>query len=486
MKSSKSTSFFQYIGLFALIYLIVFIKLDSFHLRWWDESMFAVNTYEMMNNSNYFSLYFNNEPDLFNTKPPLTSWIQIPFVKLLGYNELAVRLPSAIATAVVIMLVFSFVKKHFNVLMAWISALVLLVSNGFIGFHTARTGEADATLTLFVFCSLLFFIKFLIEGNQKHVGFFFLFLTLAFATKLFAALLFVPAMVFVLYKKGKTKEFILSRYFVFGILLFLFFNGMLVYLRESDTKGYLKELLFKDAGRLLVAVESHGEPFSFYIDSLFYKRFATWFALLIISISYHFWSRKNLITDKIQIILDTIIYCLISYLIIISLSTTKLEWYDMPLYPLMAVLVGYGIMKIITSLFSIDNVKTLHLVLVIMIIFVWPFSVAFRRSQGNTIANGEKKLEACEIYLHKKIKAKSNLNGLSILTSNYNGSLLFYKYVLREKKQDMRIKGDVDFNVGERVLISEDSLKLALNTKYQCKVIDRIDYATLYEVESIK
>ena len=384
------------------------------------------------------------------------------------------------------MLVFAFVKNQFNILMAWISALVLLVSNGFIGFHTARTGEADAILTLFVFCSLLFFIKFLVGGNQRHVGFFFLFLTLAFATKLFAALLFVPAMGFILYKKRKMKEFIFNRYFLFGVVLFFFFNGMLVYLRENDTKGYLNELLFKDAGRLLVAIESHGEPFSFYIDNLFNKRFATWFALLIISISYHFWSRKNLVADKIQTVLDTIIYCLISYLTIISISTTKLEWYDMPLYPLMAVLVGYGMMKIITSLFSIDNVKPLQLVLVIVIIFIWPFSMAFRRSQGNTITNGETRLEACEIYLHKRIKANSNLNGLSILTSNYQGSLLFYKYVLQEKKQNIQIKKDVSFNVGERVLISEDSLRLAVNTKYQCKVIDRIDHATLYEVESIK
>lgn len=58
-------------------------------MRWWDESMFAVNTYEMMHRGNYFSLYFDGAPDLYNTKPPLTVWLQLASVKAFGYNETA-------------------------------------------------------------------------------------------------------------------------------------------------------------------------------------------------------------------------------------------------------------------------------------------------------------------------------------------------------------------------------------------------------------
>jgi len=76
----------QYSLLFILIYLVVFLKLGSFHMRWWDESMFAVNTYEMLQNEKWFSLYFDGIPDLYNTKPTLVSWIQILFVKIFGYN----------------------------------------------------------------------------------------------------------------------------------------------------------------------------------------------------------------------------------------------------------------------------------------------------------------------------------------------------------------------------------------------------------------
>lgn len=137
--------------LLILIYLVIFLKLDSFHMRWWDESMFAVNTYEMMENGKYFSLYFDGRPDLFNTKPPLTNWLQLLFVKLLGYNELAVRLPSAIAACLSVLIVFKFTLKRFDVLWAWVSVLILLTSEGFIGFHTARTADSDSLLTLFYY-----------------------------------------------------------------------------------------------------------------------------------------------------------------------------------------------------------------------------------------------------------------------------------------------------------------------------------------------
>ena len=145
--------------LFAILFFIVFLKLGSFQMRWWDESMFAVNTYEMMHNGKYFSNYYDGVPDVTNTKPPLINWLQILFVKIFGYNETSIRLPSAFAAAITILLVFNFISKRFSLTWAWISALILLTSPGFIGFHTARTGEADSLLTMFLCLSNIYFLR---------------------------------------------------------------------------------------------------------------------------------------------------------------------------------------------------------------------------------------------------------------------------------------------------------------------------------------
>ncbi|HNZ43557.1 MAG TPA: glycosyltransferase family 39 protein, partial [Bacteroidales bacterium] len=150
---TKINTTVQIILLLVLIYLVVFVKLGAFHMRLWDESMFAVNTYEMINNGNYFANYFDGHPDICNTKPVLTLWAQIACVKLLGYNELAVRLPSAIAAALTILLVFVFLYRNYSAIWAWAAALILITSQGFIGYHTARTAEADSLLTFFLLLS---------------------------------------------------------------------------------------------------------------------------------------------------------------------------------------------------------------------------------------------------------------------------------------------------------------------------------------------
>src|SRR3989344_4807003 len=107
-----SHPFSIYLILTLLLYFVFFQHLDSFHIRNWDESMFAVNAYEMIQNNNYIVPYYKNLPDMWNSKPPLQLWVQIFFIKLLGYNELAIRLPSALAGSLSALILFFTIKKR--------------------------------------------------------------------------------------------------------------------------------------------------------------------------------------------------------------------------------------------------------------------------------------------------------------------------------------------------------------------------------------
>lgn len=185
--------YYHILALGILIYFVVFLKIDSFSMRWWDESLFAVNTYEMIHNGKYFSAYFDNLPDIYNTKPPLINWCQIIFVRLFGYTELALRLPSAIAACFSIIVLFIYIAKKINLIWAWLSALILLTSSGFVNFHTARTGDSDSLLTFFLLVGNICFINYCLHSKKRDVFIFFIFISLAFATKMFAALLFMPA-----------------------------------------------------------------------------------------------------------------------------------------------------------------------------------------------------------------------------------------------------------------------------------------------------
>jgi 4-amino-4-deoxy-L-arabinose transferase-like glycosyltransferase len=470
---------YHLLGLLIPVYFVVFLKLDAFHLRWWDESMFAVNTYEMMNNGHYFSPSFNGFPDLMNTKPPLTSWIQIIFVKLFGYNELALRLPSALAAACSILLLFKFMAKRFSFTWAWLSALILLTSYGFIHFHTARTADSDSLLSFFLLVANLSFLTYLLENKKQYIFLFFVFISLAFATKLYAALLFTPAYFFILLQQKKIKAFVLSKQFLVGILFLFFTAAALIYLRELDTPGYTKMIFFKDAGRIFNVVENHKEGIDFYMDNLFRSRFSTWFILFVAGILFSFFLQHE---NEKKLLHRVMILCFV-YVLLITCSVTKLEWYDMPLYPYFAIIAAYPVYLLFATNFpGKQSVNTKQLVVLLALIFAYPYYAMFNKSQANTMSNGERTLEANERYLFKAEKEGKDLNNLQVYYSSYNGSLLFYKYKLGLKGQQINLVTNAVFHVNDEVLCCNDSLKEYLDLHYQYDVIDQYNEARVVKI----
>lgn len=473
--------FLQLLILLILIYLVIFVKLGAFHMRLWDESMFAVNTYEMMHNGNYFANYFDGHPDICNTKPVLTLWAQIACVKLLGYNELALRLPSAIAAALTILLVFVFLYKNYSALWAWASALILLTSQGFIGFHTARTAEADSLLTFFLLLSNLTFLKFINSQKQKYVLFFMLSLTLAFATKMVAALLFLPSILIILIIYKQLKNFVLNPYFFAGILLFLLVNISFMILRYNENPDYLTNFFDRDAGRFLRVTDGFAGDFNYYLDNLLNRRFSTWFALLMMGFVMVFITRK----EKERKLMAIISILASGYFLIISFAATKVEWYDMPLYPYLAVITAFPVFLLL-QWFSDNHPTHKHLksIVIIVAIFLYPYYMMFRNSQANSLSGFEKTNEASERFLFKKSQENMILDGVKVYYTGYHGSLLFYKYKLQEMGQHIELVSAADFDISDRVLVSNDSLKSIVKKKYSYKVLDEYDQAELIEVEA--
>lgn len=481
-KFKINKEFIQYALLLILIYLLVILKVDDFHMRYWDESMFAVNTYEMLHNEIWFSLYFDGRPDLFNTKPPLMSWLQLVFVKFIGYNELAIRLPSVIATSGTILLLFRFISKHFSYLFAWLSVLVLLTSYGFIGLHTARTGDSDAVLTFFLLWSNLLLVSYLIDNQRATIILYFLALSFAFATKLYAAFLFIPAHLILLVHYNQFLNVLKSKSFYLGLtILGMSIFGLLI-LREMDSPGYLLEIWNKDAGRLIVEIESHSKPFLYYLDNFFSSRFPIWISLFFIGAVLVI---KNDSNDRKKLILFSLLIMTIVYLTIISLSKTKLPWYDMPLYPFLAVISGYSLWFVLKKIDIIQSKGfDLKLVILILAFFSYPLCLMFNKSQANVTDYSDAKIEANEIYLFTRIKQGVDLDNINVYYHGWNGSLLFYKYKLAESNQTIHLCRDkTKFNKNDKVLVSKENLVEKLETTYDLELLDEYRTAKLYLIK---
>jgi 4-amino-4-deoxy-L-arabinose transferase-like glycosyltransferase len=365
-KNFALTSFFQdksNIGVLILLiacYFVFFWRLGGGGIRQWDESSLAVNSLEMILRGDPIVKHMGGQPDLINTKPMLAIWAIGICMKLFGYNEFALRLPSAICALATVMIIYGFCKYYLNqALAALISSFVLITAIGFTGEHVARNGDYDAMLVLWVTLYSLSYFIYLGAEEQKDRIFLLSITTLALIlavwTKGIAGLIVLPGLfVYTLYKR-KLKTLLVSPYFYFSTFTFLFFALGWYFLREYYNPGYLKAVIENElTGRYMDVVPGGTvRGFFYYFANNLAYRFVPWIYFLPICwLAVFYTSNKNKPDVNIK---DFSIFSLLYlsfYFFIISYSKSKFNWYDAPLYPIAALTIGLGLSLILLSLLS--------------------------------------------------------------------------------------------------------------------------------------
>ena len=174
----------KFILLLLVLYFPLFGHLDTLPIRLFDESRLAVNAYEMHRGGSWIVTRFEGEPDMWNTKPPLMIWLQVLFMKFIGVNELAIRLPAALAAFLICIFFLSFTARRFkDPWLGIISCIVLTSTVGYIHVHATRTGDYDSLLTLFTTLYPLLFFSFIETRETKYLYYTFICLTLSVLTK---------------------------------------------------------------------------------------------------------------------------------------------------------------------------------------------------------------------------------------------------------------------------------------------------------------
>ena len=183
-------------------YPLVFILfISSIHLIFqlgtiplidWDENIYAVAASQMLKKGEYLNIYINGAP--FAEKPPFFLWLQALSFHLIGINEFAARLPSAIAGMMMSVVLFLFGKKIISPKFGILWSLIFLTS--LMPTFLARFAIIDHTFNLFitlgVFCFYLYDRSYSLSKTgdskilQKHIRYLFwgsLFLGFAVLTK---------------------------------------------------------------------------------------------------------------------------------------------------------------------------------------------------------------------------------------------------------------------------------------------------------------
>lgn len=134
---------------------LCFGNLGVFFITDYDEARHGVNAYEMVQNNDYLVHTYQGEPDLWNTKPPLSFWLIALAYKIFGYNAFALRFFSALASFIAAIVMALWARKHYG---KWAAPFILLIftANSILySLHFLRFGDADSQYQLFFTLAML-------------------------------------------------------------------------------------------------------------------------------------------------------------------------------------------------------------------------------------------------------------------------------------------------------------------------------------------
>lgn len=464
-------SSYPYLIAAALLYMPLFGFLGAIPIRLWDESRQALNAYEMLKNGNFLVTYYDGLPDLWNTKPPLLIWLQVGAMKIFGVNEFALRLPSALAALFTCMALYLFSKKIIaNQWLGLFAAFVLITSQGYIHEHAARTGDYDALLTLFTTLGAFTFFAYCEVQKTKYLYLFFLFLVLGVLTKSVTGLLFLPALGLYALAQKQVLPLLKKKHFYLGIFAAITAIASYYLLREAYNPGYLQAVQENElGGRYLDVVEYHKHEFLYYFHNITNERFSAWYLLIPAGLLLGFFSK----TKILQRLALFNLLLVVTFFLIISSSQTKLLWYDVPLYPFMALSVALFIFAVFDSLQNsawFQEKLTVNLVPVLFLLHLGlsPYTAVVKKTYKPQQYQADQEHYELSYFLQAAAKGKYTVDETFLLYDGYPANILFYLHQLNDKGIRISLKDYKSLNPSDVVIAQQDVVKAYLTQHYQC------------------
>ncbi len=446
----------------------IFYKLDGPTVRMWDESRSGINAMEMMETGDLLVTRFEGQPDLWYTKPPLVVGMQAGLMALFGRNELSLRLPSAMAALLTCLLLFWFGAQIIaNWRIGFLAGLSLVSMKGYIAQHVTRTGDTDGVLTFFVVAYVLFFYIALTSDGKKSVRFLLgaaLCLGLATLTKSSAGMLMLPGLfvwtAFQQHKSLKTRACMLTILTSGAGLLAVFY-----FFREMAASGLLQTVWETEwAGRYVGEFPALSQPWNFFWEDVIktgLNPFIYWIPLCLrLSLSNRYGDMRKPVFFAFLIS--------VTYLVIISIPSAKMEWYDAQIYPFMALIIAFGMVAISEAIqLQFQDKRLNQLVLPILTVALIGPSYYQMYRINNSCADPKFPENERAGYAIEQMNAElPTIHFFSVLSPDLNQSAMFYakSYSIEKGKTIAIVNAKYkDANQKNPVLVCHDALNDSLD-----------------------
>ncbi|MES2679604.1 MAG: glycosyltransferase family 39 protein [Bacteroidota bacterium] len=452
----------KYLLLALLLYMPVFGFLNVQPLRMWDESRIAVNAHEMYTRGEYIVTYFEGHSDMWNTKPPLLVWCQVILMKLIGPDELAVRLPSAIAAFLTCALLLFVCTRYLkNFWFGFTAVMVLITCQGYVTMHGTRTGDYDALMTFFTTSGCLFFFAFSETLKTKYLYWFFVALTLGALTKGVAGLLFTPALAIFCMLQKQLLIILKNKHFYFGLLSFLVIVIGFYLVRDARDPGYIHAIRENElGGRFLQAQGENKSSFWFYYNNFIDFRLADRYLLVPCGLLLGLLSKDRAIRRLTSF---CFLMCLV-FFVLISSAQTRMIWYETPMYPFLAIIITVCIHYVFQLFKDLDAVNSRTTVSVLPFLFLFlilivPYKKIFMDAYRPTESFYDHGLYDIGYYLKEATEKRRDVNGKYLVYQGYAAQNIFYLRVLQERGVKTGRLGLNDIRPGLEFIACQDTVK---------------------------
>jgi len=382
------------IGILVIAAFLIFVNLGTNHLIPWDEAIYAKIAKNMVVDNNYVVQTWQSGK-VWYEKPPLYMWVMSGLMNGLGFNSWAARLPSAIFGLLTVLVTFVFANKLFGKTVGFISAFVLVTTTQFL--YYSRAAMLDVTATFFITSALYFYYTSVynlsvklpalagsyeqyrnrearitanwlrelpVVDKESLKRLFISGLLIGFAVMVKGVIGIVPMLILfgfelvrLLVKDGEKSTNRLYRPIVLlaGLLIVALPWHLEMYRRFGSP--FLSNYIgYHVWDRATSAIEDKGRPFFWYI-TVIKVSMRTWFVVLIPALVYLI----SRVVKKEKPLIFLGIWLTVIFLIF-SWAKSKLVWYIIPIYPVLAIVVGLFIKKAFDFVFNRLKLKNYSIV----------------------------------------------------------------------------------------------------------------------------
>jgi 4-amino-4-deoxy-L-arabinose transferase-like glycosyltransferase len=351
---------------FVLATLHLTVRLDREMVDVWDESIYATSALEMRDSRVWAVTTFHGAVDYFNSKPPLNVWMLVGAFDLFGVGLVPLRLPSAIAAWLTILVVYRWTRQVRGPATAALATVVLATTYPFLYVHAGRSANTDAPLTLVV--TLVFVTLWHARRDPRSAVWLGPLGAAALMLKGPGALGFVvPMLVADVAARWRSRPFDrvwAGRLIAGGVLGAVPVVAWAIARWRVDGWTFLGRLVAHDIlNRASTGIEGHAEPLHYYVLVLLRHHY-DWLTVTVVALAVapvvlrRAWAWLARDGDAHARLL--VAGWLAATVLVPTLVPTKLAWYLTPFYPGAAVLTALAVHEAWRTLHAAGHRRRAH------------------------------------------------------------------------------------------------------------------------------